>query len=78
MFSFHQQFDKLYQIKWYIPKDKKKDIEDRLFVVFKDEDDHFKLERIIYTYMDIALGLEDTDFTFTKKGDTMKMEILNI
>ena len=78
MFTFHQHFDKLYQIQWYFPKEKKEDLEKRLYVVFKQVDDHYKLQAVIYTYMDIAYGLEDVDFVFEKTGDIMKMKILNI
>ena len=78
MFTLHQHFEKLYKIQWYFPLEKKEEMEKRLYVVFKQENDYFLLQEVLYAYMDIVTGMDGIDFICEKKGDTMKIRILNI
>ena len=78
MFTLHQQFEKLYKIRWYFPLEKKEEMEKRLYVVFKTENDYFLLQEVLYAYMDIVTGMDGIDFICEKLGDTMKVRILNI
>ena len=72
MFGLVKYIDKIYQIKWYF--DKEQDIheyEDIMYCRFKKRisDDYYTIDQILYTYVDILLGLEDLNFTFEKKDD---------
>ena len=78
MFTLHQQFEKLYTIQWYFPENKKEEMEQKLYVVFKQENDYFLLQEVLYAYLDIVTGMDGVDFTAEKIGDTMKIKILNI
>ena len=78
MFSLHQQFEQLYNIEWYFPEDKLSDVEQRLYVTFRKDHDHYKLQEVKYTYLDIVTGLKDVDVEFVKKGNRMKITLLNI
>ena len=78
MFAFHQHFEKLYTIQWYFPEHQKKYMEEKLYVVFEKQDDHYLLQEVLYAYMDIVTGMDGIDFICEKKGETMKIKILNI
>ena len=78
MFTLHSKFEKLYTIQWYFPDDKVEDIEDRLMVMFKKENDYYLLQEVLYAYMDVVTGMEGVDFVCEKKGDTVKIKILNL
>ena len=57
MFGFQKYLDQIYQIKWYFDAKDLEDIEHMLYVKFKSETDYFLIDRILYTYVDILLGL---------------------
>lgn len=78
MFGFQKYLDKLFQIQWHFNKDKLNDIEQILYVKFKQENDYFVLDEILYTYIDILLGLEDIDFEFLKKNNDLILKINKI
>ena len=50
----------------------------KLYVVFKKENDYFLLQEVVYAYMDIVTGMEGVDFECSKIGDRMKIKILKI
>ena len=78
MFGVQKYFNMLIDTKWYFDKNQKNDIEDLLYVDFKEKDDYFVLERIRYTVMDILLALEDMDIEVKKVGDEIRLTILKI
>ena len=75
MFALNQYLQKLYQVKWKFDSDMKNDLEDLLFVTFKNEEEYFKLESIKYTVVDLLMGLEDLDFKLTKNKNDMMIQI---
>ena len=71
MFGLVKYIDKIYEIKWYFENEQDiHEIEDILYCRFKKRisDDFYTIDQILYTYVDILLGLEDMDFTFEKTG----------
>ena len=78
MFGLQKYVNKLFEVKWEFDESKKQDIEQILYVKFKRENDYFVLETILYTYVDILLGLEDVDFQFNKKNNDYIIKIINI
>lgn len=78
MFGLQKYAQKLYDIKWKFDETKLDDIEHMLYVKFKKENDYFMLETILYTYVDILLGLEDCDFDFIKQNDDYILKINKI
>ena len=78
MFGFQKYLDQLYQIKWYFNESDLEDIEHMLYVKFKSENDYYLLDTILYTYIDILLGLEEMEFQFSKQTDDLKLKILKI
>ena len=69
MLGLVKYIDKLYEIKWYFEnEDCLRDYEGLLYCKFKKTDDYYKIEQVLYTYVDILLGMEDLDFDFHKKG----------
>ena len=78
MFGLQKYLDKLYQIKWYFNETDLKDLESMLFVKFKSENDYFLLDTILYTYVDILLGLEELEFEFSKKNNDLILKIIKI
>ena len=78
MFGFQKYLDKLFTIQWHFNKDKLHDIERILYVKFKQENDYFLLEEILYTYVDILLGLEEMEFEFLKKNNDFILKINKI
>ena len=83
MFGFQKYLDKLFQIKWYFDEKKLHDIEQICYVKFKQantdgKDPYFLLDKILYTYVDILLGLEDMEFTFSKQNDDYILKIIKI
>ena len=78
MFGVQKYFNMLVNSKWYFDESKKNDIEDLLYVDFKKVDDHFVLERIRYTVMDILLAIEEMDVVIKKVGQEIQIKIINI
>jgi hypothetical protein len=78
MFGLHKYLDKLFKIKWYFEKKDQPILEEILLVEFKENDDNFLVEKVHYTYVDILLGLEEFDFTITKKDEDIKLKINKI
>ena len=78
MFGLQKYLDKLYSIQWNFNKNNLHDIEQILYVKFKPENDYFLLDEILYTYVDILLGLEDIEFEFLKKGNDLILKINKI
>lgn len=71
MFGLIKYIDKIYEIKWYFEKEQEiHDIEDMLYCKFKKRisEKFYTIDQILYTYVDILLGLEELDFTFEKTG----------
>ena len=78
MFGLQKYLDQIYQIKWYFNESDLKDIESILFVKFKSENDYFLLDTILYTYVDILLGLEEMEFEFSKQNNDLRLKIIKI
>ena len=78
MFGFQKYLDKLFTIQWHFDKKNLHDIERILYVKFKQENDYFLLEEILYTYVDILLGLEEMEFEFLKKNNDFILKINKI
>ena len=79
MFGLVKYIDKIYEIKWYFPKEEEvKEFEDMLYCRFKKRisEDFYRIDQILYTYVDIILGLEDLDFTFEKNGNEYICKII--
>ena len=76
MFGLQKYILKLYDIKWIISNDKLKEIEEMLYVKFKKDGKYYLIEQVLYTYIDILLGLEDLDFKFSKDNDNIIIQII--
>lgn len=78
MFGLNKYIDKLHKMKWHFNIEMKTDIEEILFVEFIEQDDHFKLQNIVFTFVDILYGLEQMDFEILKEGEDVSIKILKI
>lgn len=78
MFGLQKYLEVVNEIQWFFDKNQWGDLESLLFVEFEKENDHYKIKKIKYTYVDILLGLEDMDFTFKKENGKYKLIILKI
>ena len=76
MFGLHKYLDKIFKVKWYMTASQAKILEDLLYVEFNKQDDHYILENVRYTYVDILLGLENMNFSIYKKGDDICLKII--
>lgn len=78
MFGLHKYLDKIFKIKWYFDPTEKQTLESQLFVTFRQQKDHFLIETIHYSFIDILLALEAMDFELTKKSNEYKIKISKI
>ena len=78
MFGLHKYIDKIFKIKWSFDSEYKTALEDMLFVTFKKQNDHYAIETIHYSFVDILLALESMDWQLTKKLDDLKIKIMKI
>ena len=78
MFGLHKYLDKIFKIKWYFDLTEKQTLESQLFVTFRQQKDHFVIETIHYSFIDILLALEAMDFELTKKSNEYKIKIYKI
>ena len=71
MIGFGKYLEKLYEVRWDFDPSLKNEIEGMLCVRFKkdNENKYFVIENVLYTYVDILLGLEDLNFVFTKENE---------
>lgn len=75
MFGFTSYISKLHQIEWHFPNHMLDAIGQDLFVTFTAYDDHFKINEVLYSYIDILMGLEGYNFTINKIQDVMTITI---
>ena len=78
MFGLQKYLNRFFEIKWKFPSDMQNDLEDLLYVEFKREDDYFKIDKVLYTYVDVVIGLDEMSFVFTKSVDDLEIKILKI
>ena len=78
MFGLQKYVDNLFLVKWYFKEDYQEPIESILLARFKKVNNHYKLEEVQYTYMDLLLGMEQMDFTLKKTGDDITINITKI
>ena len=77
MFALNKYLEKLYEVKWKFSADKQKDLEELLFVEFEQKDDgYFVINKIIYTAIDILVGLEDLDLVISKVKNNITLELI--
>ena len=77
MFALNKYLEKLYEIKWKFSADKQKNLEELLFVEFQQkENGYFVINKIIYTAIDILLGLEELDLVITKVKNEIILELV--
>ena len=78
MIGFGKYLEKLYEVKWQFDPTLLNELEGLLCVRFtKDsEDKYYVIKEVLYTYVDILLGLEDLDFVFTKENEDGLIKIL--
>ena len=77
MFALNKYLEKLYEVKWKFSADKQKNLEDLLFVEFEQKDDgYFVINKIIYTAIDILVGLEDLDLVISKVKNNITLELI--
>ena len=77
MFGLNKYINKISQIKWKFNDSEKKDLEELFCVEFKkDNEGFYRIEKIIYTYVDIVSGLEEVDFRLVKTQDNFVLTIL--
>ena len=75
MFGITTHLEKIYKIKWKFDEKFVESLEKDLYVEFEKRDDYFQIKKVLYSYIDILLGLEDINFTFTKKDDEYIMTL---
>ena len=78
MLGIVKYLPKIYEIKWIFDDKDLSDLQQLLYVQFKKENEHYLIETIQYTYVDILLGLEDVDFKLTKTVDGITLKIMKI
>lgn len=78
MFAVNNCIQKLYKIKWNFNETDKTDLEHILYVEFEQQHDCFIIKNVLYTYVDILLGLEDIDFEVKKINNDLIISILKI
>ena len=76
MFGLQKYLDKIFKIKWIFDSSQKNDIESSLYAKFKKNNDHFLIQKIHYSYVDVLLGLEHMNFEIIKNGDGMSIKIM--
>ena len=76
MFTVHKYLNKLFKIKWYFKKEDLNMLQDLLLVDFKSQDDHYVIDNLHYTYLDVLIGMEDLNFAFEKINDEISIKIL--
>jgi hypothetical protein len=77
MFGLQKYMDKLNDIEWYFPDDWLQSLEEIMYVEFEKCNDHYRLIKIKYTYVDLLLGLEEMDFNIKKINDKISLTILD-
>lgn len=75
MFQLQKYAELLFQVHWYFDESQLSDIENLLFVSFEKENDHYKLKKILYSYVDVLLGMEELNFKLIKNKDENKIII---
>ena len=78
MFGLQKYITKLNEIEWHFADEMKDTLQDIFLVEFEKNENYFTLTKVLYTYVDILEGLEDLDFTLTKKGDIIQIKITDI
>ena len=78
MLGFNKYLNKLYELKWEFNEDDKNILEEILLVEFDKKNNIYIIKNVIYTYIDILLGLEELDFTLTKSGEDCVIKIIDI
>ena len=78
MFSFHTSLNKIYEIKWKITKSQSDILASKLYVEFKPENDYYIIDKILYTYVDILVGLFDIDFELIKQNGEITLNIIKM
>ena len=77
MFGLNKYVHMLYKIQWKFKPEQQKDLEDLLFVTFKqNEKGYFMIESVSYTYIDILTGLEEVDFVLSKVQNEFIIELV--
>ena len=69
MFGITSYMNKIYEIKWKFNEKFLDTLEQDLYVEFKKVGQYYQIEKVLYSYVDMLLGLEDIDFDFTKKSN---------
>ena len=78
MFALNKYAEKIYEIKWKFNVDIQKDYEDLLFVEFEQkENGYFYIKNVMYTFVDILVGLETLDFVVSKVKNDIILEIIS-
>ena len=78
MFGLNKYTEKLFEVEWKFNKNKLNDIENLLFVEFKEnEDGSFMIQNVLFSYFDILSGLEEFDFIFSKTKNKYILKILD-
>ena len=75
MFGLQKYIDRLHTIKWQFKDSDKTEFEDIMYVDFRKNGDHYLLDSVHYTYVDILLALEDLDFVMTKNNDDIVVKL---
>ena len=77
MFALNSYLDKLYQIQWKFNIEKLEELEELLFVEFKQNDKgYFVIKTIHYSAIDILQGLEEIDFVLSKVQNEIIIELV--
>ena len=78
MFALNKFANKITEIQWKFDIGKKEDYEKLLFVKFKqNEKGYFTIEHVLYTYIDILMGLEELNFVVCKVKNDVTLEIVS-
>lgn len=77
MFSY-SFLNKLYEIKWKITQSQADILASKFYVEFKQENDYYMIDKILYTFVDILIGLFDIDFELIQQNGEMTVNILKM